>query len=157
MIYVGVIGTGEEVEPFVNYAREVGELLAEKGACVICGGLGGVMNAVAEGCRSRSGICIGILPGETRSGASWNLTVSIPTGLGEGRNFLIVRASDVLIAIGGGFGTLSEIALALKIGKPVVGLSTWEGKSIEQELAIVKANSPADAVKKALAGSGLEL
>lgn len=150
MIYVGVIGTGEEVEPFLSYAYEVGALLAEKGACVICGGLGGVMNAVAKGCASKGGICIGILPGETRSGASKYLTAAIPTGLGEGRNFLIVRASDALIAIGGGYGTLSEIALALKIGKPVVGLLTWEGKSKDQIIDIVRAESPKEAVEKSL-------
>lgn len=148
--YIGVIGTSEEREPFVSLAREVGKLLALEKAVVVCGGLGGVMNAVAEGCFSAGGICVGIIPGDARTGSSAYLSVSIPTGLGEGRNVIIVRASDALIAIGGGYGTLSEISLAMKMGKPVIGLETWEGRSPEQSLNFYRAMNPKEAISLAL-------
>jgi uncharacterized protein (TIGR00725 family) len=109
------------------------------------------MDAAARGCASAGGTSIGILPGESRSAASPHLSVAIPTGLGEARNALVVRAADVVIAVGGEFGTLSEIALALKTGRPVVGLGTWElargGRAVE---AIERASNPAEAVRRAL-------
>jgi uncharacterized protein (TIGR00725 family) len=133
-------------------AEEVGRLLAEAGAVVICGGLGGVMDAAARGVESAGGIAVGLLPGDDRLGASEHLTVSLPTGMGEMRNALIVRAADAVIAIGGEWGTLSEIAFAMRIGKRVVGLETWElsppGKQIE---GILRATTPAEAVRMAVA------
>ena len=95
------------------------------------GGLGGVMEAACRGARDAGGTTIGILPGADRSAANAYVDVAIPTGLGEARNALVVRAADALIAVGGAYGTLSEIALALKAGKRVVGLGTWEIDGVE--------------------------
>lgn len=125
-VYVGVAGPGDAVEGELAVAEEVGAGLAAAGAVVVTGGLGGVMEAACRGARSRLGLTVGVLPGDERSAANGWVSVAIPTGLGELRNGLIVRASDALVAIGGGEGTLSEIALALKARRGVVGLGTWE-------------------------------
>jgi uncharacterized protein (TIGR00725 family) len=111
---------------------------------LVCGGLGGVMEAACTGAKGGGGTTIGILPGTDRAAANPFVDFAIPTGLGEARNALVVRAADALIAIGGGYGTLSEIAFALKAGKPVVGLGTWEIEGVE----IVE--SPAAAVESVL-------
>jgi uncharacterized protein (TIGR00725 family) len=103
----------------------VGRLLAERGAMVVCGGLGGTMEAACRGARAAGGTTLGLLPGLDRSDANPFVSVAVPTGLGEARNALVVRAADAVIALGGGYGTLSEIALALKAGKRVVGVGTW--------------------------------
>ena len=105
--YIGVIGTGEPDRTAEETAEEVGRLLAERGAVLICGGLGGVMEAACRGARSAGGVTVGILPGTDRRHGNAYLDVALPTGMGELRNALIVRASDVLIAVAGGFGTLS--------------------------------------------------
>jgi uncharacterized protein (TIGR00725 family) len=126
-------------------AEEVGRLLARRGAVVVCGGLGGVMEAACRGAREEGGTAVGILPGFDRDAANPHVAVAIATGLGEARNALVVRAADALIAVGGAYGTLSEIALALKAGKPVIGLGTWE---IE---GVVRADGPESAVETALA------
>jgi uncharacterized protein (TIGR00725 family) len=110
----------------VAVAEQIGRMLAERGAVLVCGGHGGVMEAAARGAASVGGIVVGILPGLDRSAGNEHLTIAIPTGLGELRNGLIVRAADAVIAVGGAFGTLSEIALALKTDVPVIGLATWE-------------------------------
>jgi hypothetical protein len=107
-------------------AEALGRRLAEAGAIVLCGGGAGVMTAVCRGARGAGGTTVGLLPEADRSSGNPYLTVALPTGLGQGRNLLLVRSSDALIAVGGGFGTLSEIALALRTGVPVVGLATWE-------------------------------
>ena len=107
-------------------AESVGRFVARSGAALVCGGLGGVMEAACRGARAEGGVTIGILPGLDRSAANPHVEVAIATGLGEARNALVVRAADCLIAVGGAYGTLSEIALALKTGKRVVGLKTWE-------------------------------
>jgi uncharacterized protein (TIGR00725 family) len=125
-LYVAVCGPATATEQEEEWAEQVGRRLGEAGAVVVCGGLGGVMDAAARGATGAGGTVIGILPGEDRLGASEHLTVAIPTGMGEARNALIARAADAVIAIGGEWGTLSEIALARKMGKPVVGLQTWE-------------------------------
>lgn len=149
--YVAVCGPGDATPEEAGAAREIGRLLAEAGAVVVCGGLGGVMDAAADGARAAGGTVVGILPGKTRRGASRHLTVALPTGMGEARNALIARAADALIAVGGGFGTLSEIALALKMGKPVVGLGTWdllrEGRPSEE---IERVSDAQEAVRAAL-------
>ncbi len=127
-------------------------MLAERGATVVCGGLGGVMAAVSEGAASRGGTVVGILPGPGRAGGNPFLTVAVPTGLGEVRNALVVRAADAVIAIGGGYGTLSEIAFALKAGTPVVGIATWElraGGAVDP--GMVAATTAQEAVTLALA------
>lgn len=149
--YVAVCGPAVATEEELAWAEEIGRLLAKAGAVLVCGGLGGVMHAAARGCEAEGGTSVGILPGEDRRGASPHLTVAVATGVGEARNVLIVRTADVVIAVSGEFGTLSEIALARKIGKPVVGLRTWElskrGTPIE---ALVRVASPAEAVARAL-------
>jgi uncharacterized protein (TIGR00725 family) len=138
---VAVIGPGDE--PTVA-AAEVGRLIAERGAVLVCGGRGGAMEAACRGAKEVGGLTVGILPGPDRSEANPFVDVVLPTGLGEARNALVVGAADVVIAIGGGYGTLSEIALALKVGKRVIGLGTWE---IE---GVVAAEGPEAAVAAAL-------
>ncbi|MEA2219669.1 MAG: hypothetical protein QOJ35_2295, partial [Solirubrobacteraceae bacterium] len=122
----------------------VGRGLAEAGAVLVCGGLGGVMEAACRGAKSAGGTTIGILPGTRRDEANPYVDIAIATALGELRNGLVVRAADALVAVGGEFGTLSEIALALKAGKPVVGLGTWEIRGV------VVASDPVEAVALAL-------
>jgi uncharacterized protein (TIGR00725 family) len=138
---VAVIGPGDE--PSVA-AAEVGRLLAERGAVVVCGGRGGAMEAACRGAKDAGGLTVGILPGSDRAEANPYVDVVLPTGLGEARNALVVGAADVVIAIGGGYGTLSEIALALKARKRVIGVGTWE---IE---GVTAAESPGAAVAAAL-------
>ena len=150
--YVAVCGPGSATDEEERWAEEVGRGLAEAGAVVVCGGLGGVMDAVARGAAGAGGTALGILPGEDRGGASEHLTVAIPTGMGEARNALIARAADAVIAIGGEWGTLSEIALARKMGTPVVGLRTWDVGA--RAGGLVRAESPADAVRRALELAG---
>jgi uncharacterized protein (TIGR00725 family) len=124
--YVAVVGAGEATADEIAAAEEVGRLLAERGAVLVCGGLGGVMEAACRGAKEGGGSTVGVLPGRDRAAANRYVDVAIATGLGEARNALVVRAADVLIAVGGGYGTLSEIALALKGGTPVVGIGSWE-------------------------------
>jgi uncharacterized protein (TIGR00725 family) len=112
-------------------AEEVGRLLARRGAVLVCGGLGGVMEAACRGASREGGTTVGVLPGLDRGAANPFVSVAVATGLGEARNALVVRAADALIAVGGAYGTLSEIALALKAGKPVIGLGTWEIDGVE--------------------------
>ena len=142
--YVAVVGPGEATSTELAVAEEVGRLLAEAGAVVVTGGLGGVMQAAARGAWEAGGLTVGLLPGEDRSAANPYLAVAIPTGLGEARDALVVRAADALVAVGRGHGTLAEIALALKAGTPVVGVDTWD---IE---GVVPARLPADAVSLVL-------
>jgi uncharacterized protein (TIGR00725 family) len=149
--YIAVVGAGDASPGEIDRAEEVGRLLGRAGAVLVCGGLGGVMDAAARGARSEGGISVGILPGDDRGSAGPHLTVAIPTGLGEARNALVVRGSDAVIAIGGEYGTLSEIGFALRVGKPVVGLDTWQlAKHGEPVEAIVRASSAAEAVSLAL-------
>jgi uncharacterized protein (TIGR00725 family) len=149
--YVAVCGPDPCTAEVGAMAEEVGRLLAEAGAVIVCGGLGGVMEAASRGAVEAGGTVVGILPGLDRSSANRSLTLSIPTGLGEMRNTLIVRSADALIAVAGEFGTLSEIAFALKTGVPVVGLETWElGKAGMAVDPFARAASPADAVEQAL-------
>lgn len=149
--YISVIGAGQASADEMAAGEEIGRRLAEAGAVLVCGGLGGVMDAAARGCEAAGGTSVGILPGEDGTHASAHLTVRIATGLGEARNAIVARAADAVIAVGGEFGTLSEIALALKMGKPVVGLGTW---SLDLEGLpgdpLQRASDPADAVGRAL-------
>jgi uncharacterized protein (TIGR00725 family) len=129
--YVAVVGPGEASPEDLRAAEDIGAGLAAAGAVVVTGGLGGVMEAACRGARSRRGRTIGILPGEDRAEANGWVEIAIATGLGELRNGLVVRAADALVAVGGAYGTLSEVALALKLGRPVVGLGTWDVHGIE--------------------------
>jgi uncharacterized protein (TIGR00725 family) len=142
--HLAVVGAGRATAEQAATAEQVGRAVAEVGALLVCGGLGGVMEAACRGARQAGGTTLGILPGTDRSQANEYVDVAVPTGLGEARNALVVRAADALIAVAGEYGTLSEIALALKVGKPVVGLGTWE---IE---GVVAASDAPDAVRRAL-------
>jgi uncharacterized protein (TIGR00725 family) len=145
-LYVAVAGPGAASagDAELALAEEVGAGLAEAGAVVVTGGLGGVMEAACRGARSRLGMTVGLLPGTDRREANGWVEIAIPTGLGELRNGLLVRAGDALVAIGGGHGTLSEVALALRDGRGVVGLGTWELPGV------LRAESAAEAVARAL-------
>lgn len=123
---IGVCGTSRSDPATDDLAERVGGLIAARGGIVVCGGLGGVMAAAARGAARAGGFSLGLLPGETTEDAAADVSLAIPTGMGEMRNMLIVRACTVLIAIGGAYGTLSEIGLALRMGRTVIGLGTWE-------------------------------
>jgi uncharacterized protein (TIGR00725 family) len=150
-LVIGVIGESSFSEAgHDGLAEEVGRRLAAAGAVLLCGGLGGVMEAACRGARAGGGHTIGILPGTERTEANPFVDVAVATGLGQARNVLIVLSSDALIAIGGGFGTLSEIALALRHGRPVVGLRTWHAARGASEAPVVAVESAEDAVREAL-------
>jgi uncharacterized protein (TIGR00725 family) len=153
--YVAVVGAGRASADEERAAEAVGRGLADAGAVVVCGGLGGVMEAACRGAKAGGGTTVGILPGTSRADASPFVDVAVATGLGELRNGLVVRTADALVAVGGEFGTLSEIALALKAGKPVVVLGGWElarsGTPVE---AVVRAASAEEAVARVLAAVG---
>ncbi len=152
MVIIGVIGAGECDAQTAAVAEAVGRELARRGAALVCGGLGGVMAAACRGARSAGGLTIGILPGIRREDANPWVQVPIVTGLDQARNVLVVRTAQALIAVAGGFGTLSEIAYALKLGVPVVGINTWElAKQGHKVPGIVEARSPEEAVELALA------
>ncbi|HEX4672129.1 MAG TPA: TIGR00725 family protein [Solirubrobacteraceae bacterium] len=143
--YVAVVGPGDASPEEADAAEQVGAGLARAEAVVVCGGLGGVMEAACRGAYRAGGMTIGILPGTDRAAANEWARVVIPTGMGEMRNALVVRAADAVIAVGGGYGTLSEVALALRAGVPVVGVDTW---TID---GVIGVGSPADAVATAVA------
>lgn len=145
--YVAVVGPGEATSQETRAAEAVGRALAERGAIVITGGLGGVMAAASRGAAQAGGTTVGILPGTDRTAGDESLTVVIPTGLGELRNGLVVRAVDAVIAIGGAYGTLSEIALALRTSVPVIGLRSWDIDGVD------RVDTPEDAVALALAAA----
>jgi uncharacterized protein (TIGR00725 family) len=128
---VAVVGPGDAAPEELEAAEAIGRELAAAGAVLVCGGLGGVMAAACRGAASAGGTSVGLLPGPDRDAANPWVQVALPTGLGELRNGLVVRAADAVIAVGGAYGTLSEVALALKTGVPVVGLRTWSIDGIE--------------------------
>jgi uncharacterized protein (TIGR00725 family) len=149
-----VIGPGDGAGPEdVAAAREIGRLLAEAGAVVVTGGLGGVMAAALDGARSAGGVTLGLLPHGARDGAE--ATVVVPTGLGEARNVLVVRAAHAVIAVGGSWGTLSEISLARRAEVPVVCVSGWRITDGDgTDITPPRASSPAEAVAVALDRAG---
>ena len=142
--YVAVIGPSDATSLETRDAEALGRGLADGGAILVCGGLGGVMSAACEGASKAAGMTVGLLPGNDRTTANEWVQIALPTGLGELRNGLVIRAADAVIAVGGGYGTLSEIALALRAGVPVIGLNTWEIEGIEL------VNSATEAVTRAL-------
>ena len=142
--YVAVCGASDATRSQLDAAHEVGRLLAKSGAIVINGGYGGVSGAASEGAASEGGTVVGLLSENDREGANPNLTVALPTGLGQGRNLLIVTAAESVIAIGRGWGTLSEIAHARRLGRSVFALDTWEVDGLE------KVETPDEAVRRAL-------
>jgi uncharacterized protein (TIGR00725 family) len=153
MTIVAVIGDGSCSAATARLAEETGRLLAERGATVVCGGLGGVMEAACRGAKSAGGLTIGILPGRRRQDANRHIDIPIVTGMGEARNVIVVSSSQAVIAISGGYGTLSEIAHALNQGIPVVGLGSWRlsKDGWENVRTIDQSSDPTEAVQKALA------
>jgi uncharacterized protein (TIGR00725 family) len=151
-MYVAVIGSASCSEEVAARAEAVGREIARRGAVLVCGGRGGVMEAACRGAKAEGGTTVGILPGVDRDEASRYVDVAIVTGLGEARNAIVVRTADAIVAVSGGYGTLSEIGLALKMGRPVVGLDTWELQQAGQPVdAVLRATTPAQAVERALA------
>lgn len=125
-MYLSVIGAASSDARTGEVGYRLGQKIASRGHVLVCGGLSGIMDAAAHGAAEAGGLSVGILPGPDRENASRWLSVCIPTGMGEARNALVARAGDAIIAVGGGFGTLSEIALGLKMGKEVIGIGSWE-------------------------------
>lgn len=152
LIFIGVIGGSEASPQVAELAEEVGREIARQGAVLVCGGLGGVMEAACRGASDADGLTVGILPGENRLAANPYVRIPIVTGLGYARNVTVVKSAQAIIAIDGSYGTLSEIGHALQSGIPVIGLKTW-ALSIDGHAddSIIPADSPKDAVSKALA------
>lgn len=142
---IGVIGGSVCSKEIEKIAFEVGERIAKNGAILVCGGLGGVMKAAAKGAKSAGGTTIGILPTQTKKDANPYIDIPIVTGMSIARNVIVVRSSDAVIAIDGRYGTLSEIAIALNLGIPVIGLKTWDIKA-----PIIIAKTPEQAVELAI-------
>lgn len=150
-MFVAVVGGAQCSRDEAKLAEAVGVELAKKKVILICGGLGGVMAAACKGARSAGGKTVGIVPGNTRDEANPYVDIPIVTGIGEARNVIVVNTAQAVIAIGGKFGTLSEIAYALRSKIPVVGLNTWTlSKNGRLVKSIIPANTPKEAVEKAL-------
>jgi len=145
VLQIGVIGAGQCSHETALVAEAVGKEIVLQGAILVCGGLGGVMEASARGAQRAGGMTIGILPGFSFEDANTFITIPIVTGLSHARNVLVVRSAQALIAVEGGYGTLSEVAIALTLGKPVVGLNTWDVSG-----EIIRVATPEEAVRKAL-------
>jgi uncharacterized protein (TIGR00725 family) len=149
---IAVIGESDADSTSLDLAEQVGKELAARNALVICGAMGGVMEAAARGAAQAGGIVAGIVPTASAGDANPFITVPIVTAMGEGRNIIVVRSAQAVIAIGGSYGTLSEIALALRVGLPVVGLRTWVfSRETSSQDPIVRANGAREAVEKAVA------
>ena len=149
--FVAVIGGGQPSPQEAKLAEEVGRELAKQGVILVCGGLGGVMEAACKGAQSEGGVTIGILPGESRQAANPYVQIPIVTGIGYARNIAVVKSAQAVIAIGGNYGTLSEISHALQSGIPVIGLNTWSlSRNGQQDNSIILAQNPTEAVNKAL-------
>jgi uncharacterized protein (TIGR00725 family) len=154
-MFVAVIGSGHCDEGVAARAEEVGREIARRGAVLVCGGRSGVMEAACRGAKAEGGTTVGILPGTDRREANAHVDIPIVTGLGEARNAIVVRTADAVVAVSGGYGTLSEIGLALKMGRPVVGLGTWELSQGDELLpAVTRASTPDQAVDLAMAMAG---
>jgi len=148
---VAVIGDSSCPAEEAKLAETVGELLAQQGATIICGGLGGVMEAVCRGAKAKGGLTVGILPGESPDMANSWVDIPIVTGVGYARNIAVVKSAQAVIAIGGNYGTLSEIAYALKSGIPVIGLNTWSlSRNGREDDSIIRVHSAMEAVDKAV-------
>jgi uncharacterized protein (TIGR00725 family) len=148
---VAVIGAGAASADDLARAEQVGAEIARHGAILICGGLGGCMEAAARGARSAGGTTIGLLPGYDAESANREIEIPLPTGLGQARNVLVVASADAVVAIAGGPGTLSEMALALKLGRRLVGLGTWQLQAPDGTTPpILRSDDPREAVQLAL-------
>ena len=149
---IAVIGGGDSSPSESLLAEEVGRQLARNGVTLVCGGLGGVMEASCRGASEEGGTTVGILPGDSRLAANPYVQIPIVTGVGHARNVIVVKSSQAVIAVGGSYGTLSEISHALQNGIPVIGLNTWSlARNGQPDNSIIPAQDAADAVRKALA------
>jgi len=148
---IAVIGDSSCSPEEAKLAESVGEFLAQRGATIVCGGLGGVMEAVCRGAKSKGGLTVGILPGQDSSMANPWVDIPVVTGIGEARNIAVVKSAQTVIAIGGGYGTLSEIAYARKSNIPVIGLNTWSlSRNGREDDSIIRVQSATEAVDKAI-------
>ncbi len=155
--YVSVIGQSTAGDRLVALGEELGERLANAGCIVVCGGMGGVMSAVARGVARAGGVCIGVLPELDRGAADPHLTFSICTGIGHARNLTVAASGDAVIALGGSWGTLSEIALARCAGRPVILLESWDVAPHEGQIdGVMRVSTPAEAVALALRSSAAD-
>ncbi len=153
--HIAVVGGTQVGFDAALLAEEVGREIAKRGGVLICGGGEGVMQAASRGAREHGGIVLGILPGSDRCGGNPYLSLAVATGLGDARNAIIARTADAMIAVGGGYGTLSEIALALKMGKPVIGLQSWKVEApVQMERSIIHCQTAAAAVETAWRAAG---
>ena len=151
---IAVIGDSSCSPEEAKLAESVGELLAQQGANIVCGGLGGVMEAVCRGAKSKGGLTVGILPGKNSNMANSWIDIPVVTGIGEARNVAVVKSAQAVIAIGGGYGTLSEIAYALKSNIPVIGLNTWSlSRNGREDDSIIRVQSATEAVGKAISSA----
>lgn len=148
-VRIAVVGAGSCDSETASVAERVGHEIARRGGVLICGGLGGVMEAAARGAKKAGGTTVGILPGASADDANPHIDIPIVTGLGHARNVINVRSADCVVSVAGGYGTLSEIALSLKMGIPVIALSSWDVSS-----DIIRASSPEEAVAKAFELAG---
>jgi uncharacterized protein (TIGR00725 family) len=150
-IFIAVIGGSDCSAKEASLAEEVGREIARNGAVLVCGGLGGVMEAASRGSSREGGLTIGILPGDNRQTANPYVQIPIVTGIGYARNVAVVKSAQAVIAIDGSYGTLSEISHALQGGIPVIGLNTWSlSINGQPDNSIILADNPKDAVKKAI-------
>jgi uncharacterized protein (TIGR00725 family) len=149
-IYLAVVGPSLADDETLELAEELGAEVARAGAVLLTGGMGGAMEAACRGAAREGGLTVGILPGASRDDGNAYLSVSIPTGMGEMRNALLVRSADAVIAVGGGVGTLSEIALALKLGKPLAGIRSWQAQVDGSDADIPDVALPREAVATVL-------
>jgi len=155
---IAVCGASSATAQEMRDAEEVGRLLAERGAVVVCGGLGGVMEGVARGVRAAGGTSIGLLPGDDAEQANSDIAIAVPTGMGEMRNLLIARSCSGMIAVGGGYGTLGEIAHALRLGRRVAALRTWAIRAPGESAAppdLCLVETARDAVNAVLGGGSV--
>ena len=143
--FIGVIGGSEAAPDILMLAEQVGSLIARAGGVLVCGGLGGVMEAAAKGAKSEGGMTVGIVPGPSRAEANDHIDIAVATNMGHARNAVIAQTCDALIAVGGRYGTLSEIGFGLALGKKVIGLRSWD-----IDPGIIPARDPEDAVQKAV-------
>jgi len=149
--FIAVIGGSQCSPKEARLAEEVGRELARQGVILVCGGLGGVMEAACKGANSEGGVTIGILPGENHQAANPYVQIPIVTGIGHARNMAVVKSAQAVIAIGGSYGTLSEISHALQSGIPVIGLNTWSlSRNSKQDNSIILAQNATEAVDKAI-------
>jgi len=146
---IAVVGANKCSKKLRDMAAEVGRYVAENGGVVVCGGMGGIMEGAARGAREGGGLTIGILPSDNKDDANEYIDLVIPTGLGEARNILVVRAADAVVAFPGKYGTLTEMAFALQMGKPLVSVNAWNlGDEVTQ------AETPVEAAKLAMEMAG---